>query len=179
MKLHLGCGKKYLPGYVHIDIIDFEHIDYVSDISELSFIQENTVEEIYACHVLEHFKRHQINDVLKEWNRVLVVGGTLRIAVPNFAAIVSHYNEHKDVSKLIGLLYGGQDYDYNFHHVCFDFISIKEILENNNYINVREYDWRDFMPKDYDDYSRSYLPHMDFENGKLMSLNLVAYKKTY
>ena len=42
--------------------------------------------------------------------------------------------------------------------------------------NVERYDWRDFLPPGYDDYSRSYLPHMDFDHGRLMSLNVVAVK---
>ncbi len=178
MKLHLGCGNRYLPGFFHIDAINYDgHIDYVGDIAKLNFIETNSVEEIYASHVLEHFKRHQIEEVLNEWNRVLQINGILRIAVPNFEAIVNHYNQHKDISKLIGLLYVGQTYDYNFHHVCFDFISLKELLEKSNYKSVKEYDWRTFLPDTFDDYSKSYLPHLDFENGTLMSLNIIAEKK--
>ena len=25
MKLHLGCGERYLDGYTHIDIAEFDH----------------------------------------------------------------------------------------------------------------------------------------------------------
>lgn len=178
MKLHLGCGNRYLPGFVHIDAINYDtHIDYVYDISRLDFIENNSVDEIYASHVLEHFKRHLIKDVLLEWNRILKPNGILRISVPNFESIVKHYNEHKDITKLIGLLYGGQDYDYNFHHVCFDFNYLKKILEECNYINTYEYDWRNFLPDTFDDYSKAYLPHLDFKNGTLMSLNIVSEKK--
>ena len=53
MKLHLGCGKRYLEGYIHVDIAEFEHIDYQLPIDDLSTFKSNTVEEIYASHVLE------------------------------------------------------------------------------------------------------------------------------
>ena len=87
MRLHIGCGEKYIQGYVHIDIIEREHIDYISNAEDLSFLNDGSVSEIYACHVLEHFKRNEIVGVLEEWARVLRVGGILRLAVPDFEAI--------------------------------------------------------------------------------------------
>ena len=88
MKLHLGCGKRYIPGYFHIDGFDGPHIDHVCSIDDLSFIEDNSIDLIYACHVIEHFKRARLPQVLKEWNRVLKKGGKLRLAVPDFEAIV-------------------------------------------------------------------------------------------
>ncbi|GMO47375.1 MAG: hypothetical protein Ta2B_29440 [Termitinemataceae bacterium] len=75
MKLHIGCGTKYLPGYKHCDIIKRDHIDHVANADNLSFLKDNSVEEIYACHVAEHFKRDKILNVFKEWHRVLISGG--------------------------------------------------------------------------------------------------------
>ena len=46
MRLHLGCGKKFINGFIHIDAIDYHHIDHVATIDNLSFIQDNTVELI-------------------------------------------------------------------------------------------------------------------------------------
>ena len=91
MKIHVGCGEKYLPGFKHIDARNFEHVDYVTDdLSNLSMFDDNTIDEIYACHLLEHFTREEISngEILTEWYRVLKSGGILRIAVPNFEAIV-------------------------------------------------------------------------------------------
>ena len=56
-RLHLGCGEKYIPGFTHIDIQPYKHIDHVSVVSKLDMIEDSTVELIYACHVLEHFGR--------------------------------------------------------------------------------------------------------------------------
>ena len=44
IKLHLGCGKRYLPGYTHIDIDNEPHIDYPNtDISDLKMFKKNTL----------------------------------------------------------------------------------------------------------------------------------------
>lgn len=175
MKLHIGCGKKYLPGYKHLDVIAFDHVDFVCDARKLAAIADASVSEIYACHVLEHVERGEVVNVLKEWRRVLKPEGQLRLAVPDFEAVVHEYVENKDLMCFQGLLYGGQTYDYNFHHVAFDFAVLESLLIEAGFKHVERYEWRDFLPAEgYDDYSRSYLPHMDFENGRLMSLNVVA-----
>lgn len=178
MKLHIGCGAKYLRGYKHVDLMEHPHIDFLTSADDLSMIEDNTIEEIYACHVLEHFKRHEIDKALKEWNRGVKSGGGVRIAVPDFEALASLYLEDKNsLGKIMGLLYGGQNYEYNFHYQAFDFNRIKELLNNNGFYDVQRYDWRDFLPEGFDDFSRAYLPYMDFENGRLMSLNVVAKKE--
>ena len=62
MKLHIGCGEKYLPGWKHLDARKFPHIDYVTDkLDKLDMFADNSVEEIYACHVLEHFTRLEMS----------------------------------------------------------------------------------------------------------------------
>lgn len=103
-------------------------------------------------------------------------GGVLRIAVPDFEAVIEEYLKNRNLEKVLGSLYGGQNYSYNFHYVVFDFNKLKGHLEKNGFKDIKKYEWRDFLPKNFDDYSRSYLPHMD-ENGRLMSLNVVAVKE--
>ena len=175
MKLHLGCGKRHIPGWVHIDAIDYPHIDHVAQIDHLPFIKDNSVEIVYACHVLEHFKRRDVDRVLKEWYRVVEKGGILRLAVPDFAAISEVYQQTQSLQPLIGLLFGRQDYLYNIHYHVWDDATLYTALKNAGFRKVRRWDWRKTEHRDIDDYSRAYLPHMD-ENGTLMSLNLEAVK---
>jgi len=178
MKLHLGCGKRFIPGFVHIDAVDFPHVNHVSTIDNLIFIQDNSVSLIYNCHVLEHFKRHDVLRVLKEWFRVLKPGGTLRVSVPDFARLCEVYQQSKDLNQVVGALFGRQDYLYNIHYNVFDYETLSDTLQEAGLVNVRRYNWRDTEHASIDDYSQAYIPHMDKENGTLISLNVECDKPT-
>ena len=115
---------------------------------------------------------------------MLRYGGVLRHAVPDFEAIVKVYLKHKDLDHqgILGPLYGrmvaktpdGEKIIY--HKSVYDFNSLKNILESVGFKNVRRYDWRQTIHKDYDDFSQAYIPHMDKEHGILISLNVKAEK---
>jgi predicted SAM-dependent methyltransferase len=176
MKLHLGCGKRFISGFVHIDAVDYPHVDHVATIDNLSFIQTDSVDLIYNCHVLEHFKRRDVNRVLREWQRVLKPGGTLRVSVPDFAKICEIYLRQNQLDLVIGALFGRQDYLYNIHYNVFDFTSLSHSLEQVGFVEVRRYDWRRTEHADMDDFSQAYIPHMDKEHGTLISLNVECDK---
>ena len=176
MKLHLGSGKRFIPGYVHIDAIDFPHIDHVSTIDNLPFIQGNTISVIYNCHVLEHFKRADVDRVLREWYRVLKPGGILRTSVPDFQKVCEVYTKFGQIEKVFGPIFGRQDYLYNIHYNIFDFKYLTEKLDKAGFTEIKRYDWNETEHADIDDYSQSYIPHMDKKNGLLMSLNVECKK---
>lgn len=182
MMLHLGSGKRYIPGFVHIDINKFPHIDFVHDIRTLPMIKSNSVELIYFCHGIEYFDKIEVKTVLKEWKRVLKKDGILRLAVPDFEALIKVYKKYKDIDKIIGPLYGRWEISRNdkievlYHKTVYDFKSIKEVLEEAGFYKVKRYDWRKTIHKDYDDYSQAYLPHMQKDTGLLLSLNVEAQK---
>jgi len=175
-KLHIGCGGRYIPGFVHIDVRKLPQIDYVASADKLDMFGDNSVDLIYCCHILEHFPRQRTEQVLREWYRVLRVGGILRLAVPDFEKLVEVYLKTKDMKLVLGSLVGRQDYAENTHYMVFDFTSLSEALQRVGFKNVHRYDWRQTIHKDYDDYSQSYIPHMDKEHGILISLNVEAIK---
>jgi len=177
MKLHLGCGKRYIPGFVHIDAINHPHVNHVASIDNLHFIDNDSVDLIYNCHVLEHFKRCEVMHVLNEWKRVLKPGGVLRISVPDFASLCDVYQRHGNQLKLvIGPLFGRQDYLYNIHYNAFDYQTLSNALGEAGFGQVRRYDWRETEHATIDDYSQAYIPHMDKENGIHISLNIECVK---
>lgn len=175
--LHIGCGDRFIPDFVHhIDARPLPHVDHVTQADKLEMFGEGSVDLIYACHVLEHFGRHKVDSVLREWHRVLKVGGAVRIAVPDFEALVEVYQRTGNLQLVIGPLVGRQDYAENTHYVVFDYASLSSALTKVGFKNIHRYDWRETIHKDHDDYSQSYIPHMDKVNGTLISLNVEAEK---
>jgi len=182
MNLHLGCDKRYIPGFVHIDLADYPHIDHRHDIRTLPMIGDDSVDLMYVCHALEYFDRIEVLEVLHEWHRVLRKGGVLRIAVPDFEAMVAVYQQYGDLSLIHGPLFGrwqvhstsGEMFIY--HRTTYDFNALRHVLQSAGYMNVHRYDWRATLHREYDDYSQAYVPHMDKEHGTLISLNVEAVK---
>jgi predicted SAM-dependent methyltransferase len=175
MKLHIGTGKNYLPGWVNVDIFSSVRADVYADMTALPF-ERGTFDLIYASHVLEHAHRHMVLATLTHWRDLLAPGGVLRIAVPNFAACVDWYVRTQDLHSITGLLYGGQNHPKNNHFIAFDKPTLTKNLRAVGFTEVREWDWRNTEHSEHDDFSQCFLPHMDKQGGKLMSLNIEAVK---
>ena len=182
MKLHLGCGKRFIPGFVHVDVVDLPHIDRRTDVRTLPMFKDETADLVYACHVLEYFDRVEALDVLREWHRVLKHGGVLRLAVPDFAALTEVYRRTGDLARVVGPLYGRIEVPTDagprvlYHRTVYDFASLAVALEAAGFRNARRWDWRRTIHQDYDDFSQAYVPHMDKQHGLLISLNVEADK---
>ena len=175
MKLNLGCGKRnFGSDWIHIDGSKYEHI-HSHDIENLPF-EENTVDIIYASHVFEYFDRDHANVVLNKWRKCIKPGGVLRLAVPNFEVYANLYSKDKiTLEQCLGPLYGKwkmTETETIYHKTTYDFLSLKKILEKNGFKDVKYWNWKDVEHGNIDDYSQSYIPHMDKENGTLMSLNI-------
>jgi len=177
VKLHLGCGTKRIEGYTNIDSRCTPAVDLVADIRSLDTFEEGSVDVIYVCHALEHFSRWEHLAALRRWYTILKPGGILRVAVPDFEKVMEHYFKFRDVRRLSGIMYGRQDYPENNHCWCWDFKELKKDLQEAGFDNIERYDWRQTDHSQIDDYSQAYLPHMDKENGMLMSLNVEGIKK--
>lgn len=173
-KLHLGAGGKRIPGqrWTTIDAREDTHPDEVGDVRDLSGWADNCASDIYACHVLEHFPLAETDAILREWHRVLVPQeGRLWLAIPNFFAIVNLYSdEDVHLERLLGLLYGGQNYEENFHFTVWDYETLACQLRNCGYFNIRQHLEFPWLPKPpaYRDFSFMTI------NGLHCSLNVEA-----
>ncbi|MCL5030011.1 MAG: glycosyltransferase [Bacteroidetes bacterium] len=94
-KLHLGCGERYLEGYINIDYPPSEHsvqrntkVDLYADITKLDY-QENSIDEIRLHHVFEHFDRPAALALLCKWNKWLKAAGKLIIETPDLEGCIS------------------------------------------------------------------------------------------
>ena len=177
MKLHIGCGDIIIPGWTNLDIDILPGVDINDDARMLSKIPDESCDIIYACHILEHLGRHEIENVLKTWNKKLKKNGIIRLAVPDFQKAIQWYQKNPDLEDILGLIIGGQKTKYDFHKMVFDKKKLTGLLTNSGFYDIKEWNWRKTEHSDIDDYSQAYLPHMDKENGLLMSMNIEATKK--
>jgi len=176
-RLHLGCGNLHAEGWLNVDIRWARNVDVVDDIRTLGRFPEGWADEVYACHVLEHFDFVETDRVLRRWTRVLRPGGTLRISVPDLDRITAIYQ--KNLAHFhtpghlpwTGLIYGGQDNPYDHHKNGFNFTSLKHQLEGLGYGEIEEYPHEPHFIPGFDDASLAKQPF-----GEFISLNLRAIK---
>ena len=105
------------------------------------------------------------------------------MSVPDFDQLLKIYEESNDINKILGPLYGRMEIKTEegsallFHKTVYNFESLSSLLSSNGFTNVKRYRWQETIHKDYDDHSQAYYPHMDKENGIMVSLNIEASKK--
>jgi hypothetical protein len=66
---NLGCGDKHWEGWINVDVSG--KCDLISDIRNLDAVPPDSADAVAAIHVLEHFYRWEVPDMLKEWHRIL------------------------------------------------------------------------------------------------------------
>lgn len=178
IKLHLGSGKRdFGPSWTHIDGGDFPHLQG-HDITKLPF-GDNSVDIIYASHVVAYFDRTEIVSVLKEWHRVLVPGGVCRLATPDFLRMSCLYCDGLiNLDQILGPLYGKMPMGDQtiYHKTTYDLQALTNLLKEVGFKRVQEWNWREIEHGHIDDHSQSYLPHMRKDDGVLISLNLEGIK---
>jgi predicted SAM-dependent methyltransferase len=121
IKLNLGAGDQVLDGYTSIDRKNGQNV------YPLKGIEDGSVDDIYASHVLEHFSHRQVCDVVKHWVEKLKPGGRLRIAVPDFLKI-THAYDHGEPQNTQGYVMGGQVDENDFHRCLFDREVLTELM---------------------------------------------------
>jgi predicted SAM-dependent methyltransferase len=181
VKLHLGSGKRYLAGYHHRDITHYSHTDSIGSIGDLSIFGNEQVDEIYCSHALEYLNRSESLAALKEWYRVLKPGGNVKIAVPDFQALLRIYSLTGRLSAVLGPLFGQMDSDQGsiYHRTTYDLADLTKVLESAGFSEVTTYNPVAFLfaiDPDYDDHSLAFFPHLD-RSGIQVSLCLEASKE--
>ncbi len=84
MKLHLGCGRTIIPGWVNLDLIPGEGVDCVADLDDVAStplpFDDDTFDEIVGLHLIEHLRNPLA--FMAEMHRVAQPGGTITFTTP-------------------------------------------------------------------------------------------------
>ena len=90
-KLHVGCGKVKLPGWLNIDMEP--GADLVIDVRQGLPFAENSTDFIYNEHFVEHLTYDEGGRIFREFWRCLRRGGVLRTSTPDLDFLVRLYSK--------------------------------------------------------------------------------------
>lgn len=137
IRLDYGCGKTPRKGFIGVDHkLGGEFLP--TTLGDGTTFADNSVEEIYASHCLEHLGHWQARDLIREWCRVLKPGGRLRVAVPDMRKIFFAYTQGHPVN-VGGYTWGGQTDEDDYHKTGFDEGLLRANLEHFGFEDVKEW----------------------------------------
>lgn len=106
-RLNLGSGNDYREGWVNVDVAGDYRVDVIADLSKPFPFAADSVDEILASDIVEHFTKEEGEKFLRECYRVLKVHGKLTIRTHNIYQIFQQFKNDPDV--LIHFLYGNTE----------------------------------------------------------------------
>ncbi len=151
MKLNLGCGDKILPGYVNVDVVESRRghkPDVICDLRQLTMFEDNIADEILSVHVVEHFWRWEVLDVLKEWTRVLKPGGRMVLECPNLISACQELLQNPEIAsgpgpegqRTMWVLYGDPSWKdpYMIHRWAYTPLSLAQLMREAGLARLRQ-----------------------------------------
>lgn len=149
-RLNLGCGHRVLDGYVNVDVAPAragQPPDVLCDLRRLEPFATDSCDEVMAIHVIEHFYRWEVVDLLREWRRVLKPGGRMVLECPNLLtaceALLSNPQAAGPGSaseRTMWVLYGDPEWQDPLmcHRWNYTPDSLREVMEEAGLVNVRQ-----------------------------------------
>lgn len=128
------------PGWQSFDIAAGPEVDHVGDCRDLSRFADNSIEAIYASHVLEHLSRADVLLALREWRRVLRPGSDIMISVPDLNIVAQIFISPKlrgpEKYDVLSMIYGGQIDSHDYHLAGFDLEILTAALHDSGFNKV-------------------------------------------
>ena len=155
-KLHIGCGKNRIAGWLNTDISIRsckEGALYMDAGSHFPF-PDNSFDYVYSEHLFEHLSYMQAINMLQECHRILKPSGVIRIATPNFRFLIDLYlNPEKPINKAY-IAWSAKELGWGFpipehsiyiinkfhtawgHKIIYDKESLSNMLEEDGFSNI-------------------------------------------
>jgi len=134
IRIHLGSGvHKWPNNWINVD--SNGNPDILASVDKLPF-EDGEVSEITAIHLFEHLHRFTIDEVLKEWCRILTVGGKLSLEMPSMDKIADMIAKGEDNIRLTLLGIFGDPRDPKpdmLHKWCWTNKELSQVLTSNGF----------------------------------------------
>lgn len=143
VKLNIGSGKKRLPGFTNVDAVARDGVDIVATADSIP-LPDASVEEILACHIIEHALPWDVPPILAEWHRLLAPGGLLVMEQPDLIKCCQNLidgvqGRHPDQMGLWGIFGDDRLKDpYMLHRFGYTFASLSKLVAAAGFVNIEE-----------------------------------------
>ncbi len=148
VRLDIGSGDHNikLPAdeWIHLDGCPGKNVDLVCDFSKIE-LPDECVDEAWSGDTIEHILSYELPSILKEWNRVIKIGGSFSGQTPNAHNIMMQYAEKynagiedKDLIFKTALegLYGWHTDKWQQHYITYSTKTLTKVLEDHGFGNV-------------------------------------------
>ena len=108
LKLNLGCGTDHRDGWINIDAVAEVKPDLIHDLHKPLPFPDRSVQHVLAQDILEHFTKEDVQTLIAEISRVLEVGGTVEVRVPNVDDIITRFADFSETRN--EFLYGTTEF---------------------------------------------------------------------
>ena len=150
-KLNLGCGDKILPDYINVDVVESRRgfkPDVICDLHHLNPFEDNSADEILSVHVVEHFWRWEVLDVLREWVRVLKPGAVMILECPNLLSAARELLKNPEMAtgpgpegqRTMWVFYGDPRWKdpYMIHRWGYTPSSLAQVMQEAGLVNLSQ-----------------------------------------
>ncbi len=141
INLHIG-GVEPRPGWLILNLSPGPNVDVCGSCIDLRMFDDNSVQTVYASHVLEHLGyQEELPRALREIRRVLRAQGRLLLGVPDLE-VLGKMIAHPQLPvaqriHVMRMIYGGQMDDHDFHKTGFTWDILQSLLLDCGYRSVR------------------------------------------
>jgi|TARA_R100001530_G_scaffold3596_5_gene5290 hypothetical protein len=144
IRIHLGAGDKYWPGWINVDRHGDQDIN--ADVCGLGKV--DFADEIQAIHLFEHLPRLEIHKILEIWFDTLKEGGKLVLEMPCMNKIAKSIVDGEKNLKLTLLGIFGDPRDTKpdmMHQWCWTVDELQQELQNAGFRDIKFSDPRFHM----------------------------------
>jgi predicted SAM-dependent methyltransferase len=140
MNLHVG-GQERKDGWKILNVLPGPDVDYVGDLRDLSRFADESIDNLYASHVLEHVSQTDVLPVLRGVYRTLRRGGRFLVSVPDLDVLchlfISPWAPPMAKWHAMRMIFGGQLDAHDFHNVGFNELFLRDFLAQAGFSDVQ------------------------------------------